>query len=250
MARVITDCIIETSTTTGTGAFTLAGPLTGFEAFSTVCSVGDRVYYMIEAVDGSGNRTGAWEAGFGTYSAAAELTRTTVHRSSNANAAVNFAAGTKRVAISYTAADNAYKGALSYKAGDLTAQNLTTAAAITWDTDEHDTHAFHDTGSNTSRMTVPAGLCKRIQLRGQVSFSLVTADVFTQLTIYKNGSAAYPGVGIQYVESGTTTPVLQVETAVITPADGDYFELYAQVETDTSVTIVAASSWFQLEVVE
>lgn len=88
---------METTTTTGTGALTLAGAVTGFRAFSAAMSVADTCRYGIEAVDGSGNPTGDWETGFGTYSGANTLTRTTVARSSNSDAAVSFAAGTKRV---------------------------------------------------------------------------------------------------------------------------------------------------------
>lgn len=91
--------VLESSTSTGTGNFTLSGALTGFRTFASVCATNDTCIYYIEAVDGSGNATGAFEVGLGTYSAANTLTRTTVLRSSNANAAVNFAAGDKRVGI-------------------------------------------------------------------------------------------------------------------------------------------------------
>lgn len=104
MALIVEDRILETSTTTGTGALTLAGALTGFRTFASVCtSPSDTVYYMIEGVDGSGVPTGEWETGLGTYSAANTLTRTTVSRSSNAGAAVTFSAGTKRVSIGASA---------------------------------------------------------------------------------------------------------------------------------------------------
>lgn len=100
MAHIWEDRVLETSTTTGTGNFTLAGAITGYRAFSAVCSTSDTVYYSIVAVDGSGIPTGEWETGLGTYSASNTLTRTTVLESSNAGAAVNFSAGTKRVGIS------------------------------------------------------------------------------------------------------------------------------------------------------
>lgn len=91
MAHIIEDRVRETTTTTGTGAITLAGAATGFRTFSSVMtSPSDTCYYVIAG--------GAeWETGIGTYSAANTLTRTTVLRSSNANAAVSFSAGTKDV---------------------------------------------------------------------------------------------------------------------------------------------------------
>jgi hypothetical protein len=104
MALVFNDRVLETSVSTGTGAFTLAAAITGYQRFADACSTNDTCYYFIQAVDGNGNPSGAWETGLGTYSSANTLTRTTVHQSSNADAAVNFAAGTKYVAITPTAA--------------------------------------------------------------------------------------------------------------------------------------------------
>lgn len=103
MAHVMEDRIHETSTTTGTGAFTLDGALAGFKTFASKCSVNDTMPYIIEAVNSAGTPTGEWETGVGTYSGVNTLTRTTVLRSSNADAAVNFSAGTKRVRIGWTA---------------------------------------------------------------------------------------------------------------------------------------------------
>lgn len=103
MAHIVADRVMETSTTTGTGAFTLAGAYTGYQRFSAVCSTSDTVYYCIEAIDANGNPSGDWESGLGTYSSANTLTRTTPSASSNAGAAVNFAAGTKRVTLAPTA---------------------------------------------------------------------------------------------------------------------------------------------------
>ncbi|MBS0330804.1 MAG: hypothetical protein JSR30_13185 [Proteobacteria bacterium] len=100
MAHITEDRVLETSTTTGTGALTLAGAVTGFRAFGSVMtSPSDTCWYALWAVDANGNATGDYEEGLGTYSAANTLTRTTILRSSNANAVVTLAAGTKYVAI-------------------------------------------------------------------------------------------------------------------------------------------------------
>lgn len=103
MSARLYDRVLESATTTGTGAFTLAAAYAGYRRFRDVYSVNDLVAYVIEAVDGNGNPSGDWETGLGTYSGTDTLTRTTVQASSNAGAAVNFAAGTKRVFSSATA---------------------------------------------------------------------------------------------------------------------------------------------------
>ena len=92
MAYIQKDRVKETTTTTGTGAVTLAGAVAGFQSFSAVMSVADTCYYVI--VSGTGVD---WETGTGTYSSASVLTRTTVLSSSNSGNAVNFASGTKDV---------------------------------------------------------------------------------------------------------------------------------------------------------
>lgn len=97
------DRIKETATTTGTGNFTLAGAVSQFVAFSTVYAVGDiNVPYAIVGQTGT-----EWEVGLGTYSSANTLQRDTIFASSNANAAVNFAAGTKDVWVNFSA-DNGH----------------------------------------------------------------------------------------------------------------------------------------------
>lgn len=99
MAHISEDRVLETSTTTGTGALTLAGAVTGFRTFASVMATSDTCLYAVWGVDANGTPTGEWEGGVGTYSATNTLTRTTVLESSNAGAAVTFSAGTKYVAI-------------------------------------------------------------------------------------------------------------------------------------------------------
>lgn len=99
MAHITEDRVLETTTTTGTGALTLAGSVTGFRAFSGVMSVGDSCWYALWAVDANGNATGDYEEGVGVYSGTNTLTRSEVYRSSNANTVVTLASGTKYVTI-------------------------------------------------------------------------------------------------------------------------------------------------------
>lgn len=95
MAFVIADRVKETSTTTGTGTLTLAGAVTGFQAFSAIGN-SNTTGYAIIAVDADGVPTGEWETGIGTYtSAGTTLSRGLI--ASSTGALVSFAAGTKHV---------------------------------------------------------------------------------------------------------------------------------------------------------
>ena len=104
------DRVKDTTTTTGTGAITLAGSApTGFRTFATALgsTTGNlNIAYVID--DGAGN----WEVGKGTFNGTTTLTRDTVRSSSNSGSLVNFGAGTKTVFCSPSAEhiDNANVG--------------------------------------------------------------------------------------------------------------------------------------------
>ena len=102
MPLVVKDRVQEVSTTTGTGTFTLAGAVSGFQSFSVIGN-GNTTYYAI--VLGS-----EWEVGLGTYtSSGTTLSRDTVLESSNGGTRVNFSAGTKNVFVTYPAEEAVYQ---------------------------------------------------------------------------------------------------------------------------------------------
>ena len=93
MALVLNDRVKETTTTTGTGALTLGGAVTGFETFGTGIGNSNTTYYAV-TLGGSAE----FEVGLGTLNGdSTTITRTTVISSSNSDSAVNFSAGTKTI---------------------------------------------------------------------------------------------------------------------------------------------------------
>ena len=94
MALVINDRVKETSTTTGTGTFSLDGATTGFETFVSGVGTGNTTYYSI-VLDG----TNEFEVGVGTVTDATPdtLSRDTVISSSNSDSKVDFSSGSKTV---------------------------------------------------------------------------------------------------------------------------------------------------------
>ena len=93
MALVINDRVKETTTTTGTGAVSLGGAVTGFETFAAGIGNSNTVYYCIAHQDQA-----EFEVGLGTLDGdSSDLTRTTVISSSNSDNAVDFSSGTKDV---------------------------------------------------------------------------------------------------------------------------------------------------------
>ena len=93
MALVVNDRVKETSTTTGTGTFSLDGAVSGFETFVAGIGNSNTTFYSIVNTDG------AFEVGIGTVTDATPdtLSRDTILSSSNSDSAVDFAAGTKQV---------------------------------------------------------------------------------------------------------------------------------------------------------
>ena len=105
MALVLDDRVKETTTTTGQGAVTLAGAVTGFQSFSVIGD-GNTTYYTISSQGGS-----EWEVGIGTYTlSGTTLSRDTVLASSaGAPTKTNFSAGSKDVFVTYPAGRAVYE---------------------------------------------------------------------------------------------------------------------------------------------
>ena len=99
MALIKADRVKETTTTTGTGDFTLSGPVAGYRAFSSVMAVGDRCFYT--AINPATNER---ECGHAEYLSSTQLRRRNQHSSSSGGNPVNFGPGLKEVFISATAA--------------------------------------------------------------------------------------------------------------------------------------------------
>jgi len=101
MALVLKDRVKETTTTTSTGTYTLAGAVTGYQSFSVVGD-GNTTYYTVT------NGTD-WEVGIGTYtSSGTTLSRDTILDSSNSGSAVNWGSGSKDVFLTYPAERSVY----------------------------------------------------------------------------------------------------------------------------------------------
>ena len=95
------DRAAETSTTTGTGTYTLAGAITGWRTLVAACGDGAEVDYFVRDQAGGAN----YEVGRGTITDAGSdtLSRDTIYSSSNADAAVNWTAGTREIVVTFTA---------------------------------------------------------------------------------------------------------------------------------------------------
>lgn len=142
------DRVKETSTTTGTGTYDLAGAVAGFRTFVAGVGSGNTCYYT--ATDGTD-----WETGIGTVTDATPdtLARTAILASSNAGAAVNWAAGTRNITCTMPASGIMPRGhiwGLTMSNAADTANDITVAAG-----------EARDENGNVD-MVLPAAITKRL----------------------------------------------------------------------------------------
>ena len=156
MALVVKDRVQETSTTTGTGTFTLAGAVTGFQSFSVIGNANTTYYAIVGGTE--------WEVGLGTYtSSGTTLSRDTVLESSNSGSLVNFSAGTKNVFVTYPAERATYQDstltayAPQFAASNgLNVNNGTIGTSYTFPTGYNSVEAGDITISGSVTVTVPS----------------------------------------------------------------------------------------------
>ena len=133
MALETHDRVKETTTTTGTGTYTLAGAVSGFETFTANLDNSDTTYYV--CTDNTD-----FEVGLGTFtSSGTTLSRDTILASSNSNNEVNWSSGTRTIFMTYPAAKAVFKDAsnningtfVGNITGNVTGNVSGTAATVT-----------------------------------------------------------------------------------------------------------------------
>ena len=208
MALVINDRVKETTTTTGTGALSLGGAVTGFEAFSAGVGNSNTTYYAI-----SHQTEDEWEVGLGTLDGdSSDLTRTTVISSSNSDSAVSLSSGTKDVFCTMPASKLVYEdanndatvgrnltvtGDLTVSGDDITMATNTSGAALIGDGTNFNPVAI--SGDITIGTTGTAAIGSGV---------IVNADVNASAAIAMSKTAFSAGTGVSL-----STNTLNVDAA-------------------------------------
>lgn len=211
MAHITADRVYDTSTTTGTGAFTVsASPPRGFRTFSAVMATNDTCFYCIQSQD-----TTDWEVGLGTYSSANTLTRTTVIASSNANSAVNFTGGTKDVFITIPADRNVQ---LDHNGN----------VGISFNPD------------NTARLQIGGGTTSLCQLELEAGTLMTSPD---------GGSIEYDGNAFYFTPVGNQRGVAPTEqfcctTSTLTLSNNTSLQKVFNTSTNGALTVNGSTTYF------
>ena len=208
MALVINDRVKETTTTTGTGAVSLAGAVTGFETFAAGVGNSNTTYYCIAHQDQA-----EFEVGLGTLDGdSSDLTRTTVISSSNSDSAVNFSSGTKDVFCTLPASKLIFEdanndatvgrnltvtGDLTVSGDDITLATNTSGAALIGD------------GTNFNPVAISGDIT--IAANGTAAIGsgvIVNADINNSAAIAMSKTAFSAGTGVSL-----STNTLSVDAA-------------------------------------
>ena len=238
MALVVKDRVRETSTTTGTGTFTLAGAVSGFQTFSSAIGNTNTTYYTI--IGGT-----EWETGLGTV-AAGTLARTTVLESSNAGSAVNFSAGTKDVFGTYPASKALYKDASGNAIGLGTVAattTLTSAVGLPLSTGVTGTLPIANGGTGTTSTTFT-------NLTTNVTGTLPVANGGTSLaTLTANNVLLGNGTSAPTFVAPSTSGNLLTSNGTTwtssTPATPNTAGGATQTTTGSNITLTSASNRVQ-----
>ena len=178
MALVLKDRVKETTTTTGTGSFALAGAVTGYDSFGQIGN-GNTTYYAVYLDGGS-----EWEVGIGTYTSPSTLSRDTILASSNAGNIVTFSAGQKTIWCDYPAGKAVYTDA----AGSIS-QPIVNISGITGAISTVDTITF-DTGYTTTLTTGQLGWDGNNTLGVGMSGGNIVQEIGLQTYIYGKATSA------------------------------------------------------------
>lgn len=172
------DRVAEYSVTSGIGTLTLAGPITGYQSFSSVLANNQLCDYCIyDPV------TFDWEVGIGTYISSNQLARTRVIGSSSSNGPVTFASNNKQVFIQF--GSNEFKNDF----GNGSDGSVTISSNTNW---ENNT-AADDTGyvlKQFTSLTINSGQTVSANHRSQIMVVKVSGNCTINGTLTMTGKAA------------------------------------------------------------
>lgn len=233
MALILADRVKETSTTTGSGVFTLAGATSGFQSFAVIGNT-NTTFYCI-----AGQGTSEWEVGIGTYATSGTtLTRTTVLSNSSATqpSALSFAAGTKDVFVTYPSEKSVNLDA----SGNATA--LGTPVAFTGTNITGTATAF-----TASNVTTNANLTGEATSVGNAATLTNSAVIGKVITGYVSGAGAVAATdtllqAIQKLNGNTAAVVGGAALSNDTTTATSVFPLFADATTGTPTTIFTSNS--------
>lgn len=119
------------------------------------------------------------------------------------------------------------------------ANQTVTSGTITFQTEIADTDAFHDTSSNTDRLTVPSGVT-RVRLTANLVCN--NSPAVAEVKILKNGTSEVVGMPARR-RNQTTHKLMNLITPPVNVTTGDYFQVQADFASSSSVLNEAGTTF-------
>jgi hypothetical protein len=251
MALVLKDRVKETTLTTGTGSFALAGAVTGYDSFGQIGS-GNTTYYAVYLDGGS-----EWEVGIGTYTSPSTLSRDTILASSNAGSVVTFSAGQKTIWCDYPAGAAVYASNNGSQTSGQALKSNGVGVPPTWQNITNGT--VTSVGLTTSAASLAltntpitssgnigvnfAGLSSQyVRGDGALANFPTTGGGGSSVAYYFNGSVNQGTFGGNTYYEMSKTPVFGAGTTFSIAADG-YIAQFITDANDPSLLAIPAGSW-------
>jgi hypothetical protein len=131
-----------------------------------------------------------------------------------------------------------------YRATDTAVSSSATWTSIPFVIEDFDTATMHDTGSNTSRITIPAGGDGYYHVIGQINFA-PNATGERGIKVKKNGAASSRTGGDFRLNNGAGAPTIMRVNTLIYLIAGDYVELQAYQASGGSLNAQANTSEYE-----
>ena len=130
-----------------------------------------------------------------------------------------------------------FHGCRVRSSGNFSHNSSGSLLAITFNTEDIDTDAYHDTGSNTDRVTIPAGLAGKYLIIGTAEWDTNTSGD-RGLQIYLNGTTEIAWNRTNPISAMSAHEVTTIYSLVAT----DYLQLRVYQNTGDTRTITARAA--------
>lgn len=220
-----------------TGALFLGRRASGTVGAPTISVIGDYgATFMSAMYDGSAYKT----SGYAAFKADAAVSAGVVPQGFELATGTN---NTPTVAMTISSAGQftlpRQQRAKAYNSGNQ-AIATATLTALTFDTEDYDIGTLHDTSTNPSRFTIPAGTASGLYLfTCEVDWSVNGSGAQRSLVFTKNG-VLWSTVTTAPTSSASTA---QTNTGQITATAGDYFECKVYQDSGSSMNALAPSAY-------
>ncbi len=118
-----------------------------------------------------------------------------------------------------------------------------TQTALEFDEENYDTNSYHDTSTNNSRFTCPAGKDGKFLLTGSARFDN-NATGQRNISLFKNGTKIYT---MSQLNQGATSDTINSITGILELVEDDYVELMVWQNSGGDLNVFKTSTIYAIQ---